>query len=191
MQIEWLDIHGLALIKLKVLRDERGWFAEVWNAREWTQIGIDAHFCQENHSYSRQSGTLRGLHFQRSPKAQAKLIRCTAGRIFDVAVDIRAGSPTFGQWHGVFLSALKSNQFFIPPGFLHGFLTLEPDSEVQYKVDAYYSPESDVTVAWDDPDIGIEWPLSEARVGEPILSSKDASAPRMAEIDTPFRWNEI
>lgn len=152
---------------------------------------MDVDFCQDNHSYSRHSGTLRGLHFQRPPKAQSKLIRCTSGRIFDVVVDIREGSPTFRQWRGFVLSPADGCQLFVPTGFLHGFLTLEPDSEVQYKVDSHYSSECDAGVVWNDPDIGVEWPLSEARVEEPILSSKDASAPRLAEIGTPFHWKQI
>lgn len=186
MNIEWLEIDGLAVVTPSRFGDERGWFSEVWNARDWAEAGLHFEFCQDNHSYSRDPGTLRGLHFQRPPAAQAKLVRCTAGRIFDVAVDIRAGSPTYGQWCAVTLSANDGRQLLVPRGFLHGFLTLTPHSEVQYKVDAYYARECDAAIAWDDPEIGIAWPLAEAGVVRPILSAKDAAAPRLAEVGTPF-----
>ena len=126
MTVEWFEIDGLALITPKAFGDERGWFSESFNARDWAAAGLSLDFCQDNHSCSREPGTLRGLHFQRPPAAQAKLVRCTAGRIFDVAVDIRAGSPTYGQWHGHHLSAANGLQLLIPRGFLHGFLTVEP-----------------------------------------------------------------
>lgn len=186
MKVEWLDIDGLALISPSVFGDARGWFAETWNARDWAGAGLAFEFCQDNHSYSRDPGTLRGLHVQQPPAAQAKLVRCTSGRIFDVAVDIRSGSPTYGRWHGVTLSASEGRQLLVPRGFLHGFLTLEPNTEVQYKVDAYYARDCDAGIAWDDPEIGIDWPLAEAGVDAPILSAKDAAAPRLAELGTPF-----
>lgn len=188
MKLEPLDIAGLVVLAPQRFGDERGWFAETWNARRMAEAGLAFEFCQDNHSFSRDAGTLRGLHFQRPPAAQAKLVRCTAGRIFDVAVDIRAGSPSYGQWRGVVLSPADGRQLLVPRGFLHGFLTLEPDSEVQYKVDAYYDRDCDAAVAWDDPDIGIDWPLAEAGVAAPIVSDKDAAAPRLAEAGSPFRY---
>lgn len=186
VNIEHLEIEGLLLVTPKRFGDERGWLSETWNVRDWAAAGLAFEFCQDNHSYSRDAGTLRGLHFQRPPAAQAKLVRCTSGRIFDVAVDVRSGSQTYGQWHGITLSAGNGSQFLVPRGFLHGFLTLEPHSEVQYKVDAYYAPNCDAAVAWNDPDISIHWPLSKAGVDAPILSAKDAAAPRLAELGTPF-----
>ena len=134
---------------------------------------------------SRQIGTVRGLHFQAPPRAQAKLVRCGRGAIFDVAVDIRRGSPTFGQWVGYELSAENGRQLFIPAGFAHGFMTLEPDSEIVYKVSDYYAPETEGALHWDDPAIGIKWPLK----GDAILSAKDADALLLADFDTPFVWD--
>lgn len=186
MQVTRLDIEGLFLLTPLRIGDERGWFAETWNARRMAEAGLAFDFCQDNHSFSRAAGTLRGLHFQRPPFAQTKLVRCTAGRVFDVAVDARPGAPTYGQWRGVTLSAADRRQLLIPRGFLHGFLTLAPDSEVQYKADAHYSGGHDGAVAWNDPEIGIEWPLAEAGVERPLLSAKDAAAPRLGEIGAPF-----
>ena len=165
--------------------DERGWFSETYNARRLAEPGILNIFCQDNQSLTRAPGTLRGLHFQRPPHAQAKLVRCLAGRIFDVAVDIRRGSPTFGQWVGVELSADNGKQLFIPIGYAHGFLTLEPDCMVAYKVDAFYSAECDTGIAWNDPDIGIDWPLE----GAPQLSVKDAELPSLAALDAEFGYD--
>lgn len=187
MQVEPLDIDGLVVLTPRRFEDERGWFAETWNARRMAEAGLDLAFCQDNHSLSRERGTLRGLHYQKPPAAQAKLVRCLAGRIFDVAVDIRAGSPTFGQWRGVTLSAAEGNQLLVPRGFLHGFLTLEPETEVAYKVDAYYARELDAAIVWNDPQIGIGWPIAEAGVEAPLVSEKDAAAPRLSAIETPFR----
>lgn len=186
MQIDRFDIEGLALLTPARFGDERGWFAETWNARKMAEAGLDHRFCQDNHSYSRDAGTLRGLHYQRPPAAQAKLVRCARGRVFDVAVDIRPGSPSYGHWRGAELSAENGCQLMVPRGFLHAFLTLEAGSEVLYKVDAHYDRDCDGAVAWDDPEIGIDWPLAEAGVPAPILSAKDAAAPRLAEIGTPF-----
>ena len=186
MEIEHLEMDGLVLLTPQRFGDARGWFAETWNARRLAEAGLAFDFCQDNHSYSRDAGTLRGLHYQRPPAAQAKLVRCSAGRVFDVAVDIRAGSPSYGRWRGVTLSAENGCQLLVPRGFLHGFLTLEPGSELQYKVDAYYDRDCDAAVAWDDPEIGIDWPLAEAGVAAPVLSEKDAAAPRLARIGAPF-----
>ena len=140
---------------------------------------------QDNHSLSHAVGTLRGLHFQALPAAQGKLVRCGRGAIFDVAVDIRRGSPTYGQWEGYELSAENGHQLYVPVGFAHGFVTLEPDSEIVYKCTDYYAPETEGTVRWDS--CGIEWPLS----GDPILSDKDAIAPALADLDSPFVYGEI
>ncbi len=148
--------------------------------------GIDTVFCQDNHSLSRRSGTLRGLHFQTPSHAQAKLVRCVAGSIWDVAVDLRAGSPTYGQSVGATLSAENGDQLFIPAGFAHGFVTLEPDSEVIYKVDDYYAPDCDSGIAWDDPQLAVPWPLPD---GGPVLSSKDERLPRLIDWDSPFAYD--
>jgi dTDP-4-dehydrorhamnose 3,5-epimerase len=151
---------------------------------------VSSNFCQDNQSFSRLAGTLRGLHFQRIPHAQAKLVRCLRGRIFDVAVDIRSNSPTFKKWVGVELTAELGNQLFIPAGFAHGFLTLEPDCEIAYKVDAFYAPEADGGIAWNDPQIAINWPLTG---NQPRLSEKDASLPTLneADFDFPFDGNPL
>ena len=165
--------------------DERGWFSETYNARRLAEQGIDTLFCQDNQSLTRATGTLRGLHFQRPPHAQAKLVRCLAGSIFDVAVDIRRGSPTFGRWVGVELSAQSGRQLFIPAGYAHGFITLEPDCMVAYKVDDYYSAECDGGIAWNDPDIGIDWSID----GTPQLSAKDSDLPTLAALDADFDYD--
>lgn len=146
--------------------------------------GIDIDFVQDNHSVSRDVNTLRGLHFQSSPHAQIKLVRCGRGALFDVAVDIRHGSPTYGEWVGVDLTAQNGKQLLIPAGFLHGFITRAPDTEIVYKCSDYYVPECDGAVRFDDPDIGIDWGLA----GAPILSDKDAAAPRLADLAQHFTW---
>ncbi len=166
--------------------DSRGWFSETWNAKLFADFGISTSFCQDNHSLSRPAFTLRGLHFQKAPHAQAKLVRCLRGRIFDVAVDIRNESPTFRHWVGVELSADEGNQLFIPAGYAHGFLTLEADCEVAYKVDAYYAPGSDGGIAWNDPGLGIAWPLDGQ---SPHLSEKDAALPRLTDGHFDFAYD--
>lgn len=166
--------------------DSRGWFSETFNDARLKAHGIDVAYCQDNHSYSAQAGTLRGLHFQRPPHAQAKLVRCIRGRIFDVAVDIRRASPTFGQWVGAELSAENGKQLFVPVGYAHGFLTLEPDCEIAYKVDDYYSPECDGGIAWNDPDIGVNWTPG---FGAPVLSDKDSKLPLLAEMTFEFDYD--
>ena len=181
-------IHELPvqLIRPKRFSDDRGWFSETWRKDRLAGQGIDSSFCQDNHSLSRPVGTLRGLHFQAPPHAQSKLVRCVAGSIWDVAVDLRAGSPTYGDWVGSTLSAENGDQLFIPVGFGHGFITLEPDSEVIYKVDDYYAPDCDGGIAWDDPDLALEWPLPD---GGPILSDKDRLLPRLKSWDSPFPYD--
>ena len=165
--------------------DHRGFFSEVWSAPELAAKGIGLPFVQDNHSFSVERGVLRGLHYQEPPFAQAKLVRVARGAIFDVAVDIRHGSPTFGRWVGLTLSAEAWNQIFVPEGFAHGFVTLEPATEVLYKVSAAYSPAHDRAIRWDDPEIGIDWPL-EGR--EPIVSEKDRAAPLLADSPAAFRY---
>jgi dTDP-4-dehydrorhamnose 3,5-epimerase len=176
------------LITPKFFADSRGWFVESWTRRRSAEYGITSDFCQDNHSLSRQAGTIRGLHFQREPYAQAKLVRCIKGRIFDVAVDIRKASPTFGQWLGVELTPTGGEQLFIPAGYAHGFLTLEDDTEVAYKVDAYYAPEADGGIAWNDSSIGIDWPLNGMT---PLLSDKDNSLPMLKDADVDFVYDGI
>jgi dTDP-4-dehydrorhamnose 3,5-epimerase len=173
-------LQGVVEILPRKLGDERGFFSETYNARAFSECGVDAAFVQDNHSLSGSAGVLRGLHYQLPPKAQAKLVRVVRGRIYDVAVDIRKGSPTFANWVAVELSAEKWNQLFVPAGFAHGFVTLEPDTEVLYKVTDYYSPEHDRSIRFDDPEIGIEWPLGG---GEPQLSARDRAAPLLAGAD--------
>ena len=163
--------------------DERGFFCETWNKKFLLAEGIDSEFVQDNLSMSREIGTVRGLHCQRPPQAQAKLVRCARGRLFDVAVDVRKGSPDFGRWVAEELSFENGRQLFIPAGFLHGFITLEPDTEIMYKCSDFYAPDSDISVRFDDPDIAIDWPINTQNA---ILSSKDAVAVSWAEFDSPF-----
>jgi dTDP-4-dehydrorhamnose 3,5-epimerase len=167
-------------------QDARGWFSETWQRDRYAAAGIDVDFVQDNHSYSRPMGTLRGIHFQAPPFAQAKLVRCLRGRIWDVAVDLRAGSPTYGRSVAAELTAGRGEQLFVPAGFGHAFLTLEPDTEVAYKVDAFYDPASDGGIAWDDPDLAIAWPLPGAA---PELSDKDARLPRLEDFVSPFAYD--
>jgi dTDP-4-dehydrorhamnose 3,5-epimerase len=163
--------------------DSRGFFSETWNKKLLTSKGIDVDFVQDNQSISYETGTVRGLHFQAPPYAQAKLVRCGRGRIFDVAVDIRVGSPNYGQWVGLELSFENGKQVFIPEGFLHGFVTLEPNTEIIYKCSNYYSSEHQGEVRFDDPDINIKWPIELSNVG---LSEKDETAPYLKGIKNPF-----
>ena len=166
--------------------DQRGFFAETYSRQKYVEMGVDVEFVQDNHSLSRDVGTLRGLHFQAPPHAQGKLVRCGRGAFFDVAVDIRRGSPTYGQWEGYELSAENGHQLYVPIGFAHGFVTLEPHSEIVYKCSDYYTPEAEGTLRWDDPDIGIEWPLQ----GNPILSARDALVPSLESFESPFIFGE-
>ena len=182
MKIERLAIDGVLLLTPRRFGDARGWFAETWSRGRWAAAGLDFDWCQDNHSFSARAGTLRGLHAQRPPSEQAKLVRCIRGRIWDVAVDMRAGSPSRGRWVGAELGAAEGRQLLIPRGFLHGFLTLEPDTEVLYKVDAPWEPGAELTVAWDDPSLAIAWPLAEAGVEHPILSEKDAAGERAGDV---------
>ena len=175
-------LAGAQLITPKRHGDLRGFFAETYSQRAYAGLGVDATFVQNHHSLSAAVGTVRGLHFQAPPHAQAKLVRCGRGAIFDVAVDIRLGSPTYGHWAGYILSAENGAQLYIPEGFAHGFATLEPDSEIIYKCSDCYAPETDSALRWDDPDIGITWPLT----GTPMLSEKDANPQLLAGFNSPF-----
>jgi dTDP-4-dehydrorhamnose 3,5-epimerase len=165
--------------------DARGWFMESYSRRRLAEQGVDMEFVQDNHSYSAQRGTLRGIHFQTAPHAQAKLVRCLAGAIWDVVVDLRAGSPTYGRWVAAELTAAGGEQMFVPIGFGHGFVTLTDDTEVAYKASDYYAPQAETGVVWNDPDLGIEWPLGAL---EPVLSAKDQALPRLADFVSPFAY---
>ncbi|MCL4752351.1 MAG: dTDP-4-dehydrorhamnose 3,5-epimerase [Myxococcales bacterium] len=185
-----MQIVDTAIPEVKVIRparhgDHRGFFSETYRRDAFARAGIGVEFVQDNHSRSALAGTVRGLHFQTPPRAQGKLVRVTRGAIFDVAVDIRRGSPTFGGSVSVRISAEEWNQIWIPPGFAHGLCTLEPDTEVLYKVTDYYSPEHDAGVAWDDPAFGIEWPIA---TNDAVLSDKDRKLPRLADLPAHFSW---
>jgi dTDP-4-dehydrorhamnose 3,5-epimerase len=179
-------IHGLVYYSPRRFADNRGFFAETYSRRKYSELGIEDEFVQDNHSLSRDVGTLRGLHFQAPPHAQAKLVRCGRGALFDVVVDIRRGSPTYGQWKAYKLTAENGDQLYIPVGFAHGFVTLEPESEIVYKCSDYYAPETECSVLWSDPDIGIDWPTG----SDPILSDKDAAAPLLSDLESPFVFGE-
>ena len=178
--------NELILIKPTRHKDERGFFSETYSRRRYREFGIDVEFVQDNHSFSWKPGTLRGLHFQAPPNAQGKLVRCGKGAIFDVTVDIRKGSPTFGHWGGYELTQETGHQLYVPVGFAHGFLTLKPESEIVYKCTNYYAPQAEGSIRWDDPSIGIEWPLSE----NIILNERDAIAPLLKDFETPFNLGE-
>jgi len=177
MDVVALKIPAVKVLTPKKFGDARGWFCETYSEKAFRAIGIEDHFVQDNHSLSVPVGTLRGLHFQLPPHAQAKLVRVVRGAIFDVAVDIRKNSPTFGQWCGATISAGLGNQIYVPVGFAHGFVTLEPDTEVVYKVTDFYAPAADRGPMWNDPAIGIEWPLPPEG---PLLSDKDQKHPLLS-----------
>lgn len=184
MKMHSTRLIGLILIEPKRFSDHRGFFAETYSKRAYGELGIDATFVQDNHSLSAAAGTLRGLHFQAPPNAQAKLVRCGRGAIFDVAVDIRRGSLTYGKWAGFELSAENGAQLYIPAGFAHGFVTLQADTEIVYKCSDYYAPQAEGGLRWNDPFIGIEWPI----IGEAILSQRDADAPLWGDFSSPFEF---
>lgn len=182
--METTKCQGVKVLIPSRHKDKRGFFSESWNKKKMDAAGLHYDFVQDNHSFSSLKGTIRGLHFQASPRAQAKLVRCGRGRLFDVAVDIRKGSPTFGKWTGIELSYENGKQLLIPTGFLHGFMTLEPDTEIIYKCSDYYARDFDGAVRWDS--CGIEWP----HVGvEPMLSEKDQTATLFEDFASPFTWN--
>lgn len=179
------DIHGPALIVPKRHGDARGYFCETWNKDDWLGAGLpDLHWMQDNEARSEKAGTLRGLHFQAPPSAQAKLIRAVRGDIYDVAVDIRSGSPTYGQHVGATLSSDRGDQLLVPAGFAHGYQTLSEDVLVSYKCDAAYDPSSEGGVLWSDPDIGIEWPITDT----PHLSPKDNVLQSLSALSSPFEY---
>ena len=184
MQIDTTDLPNVLVITPRVFKDARGFFFESYNAEQFKAHGIDTVFVQDNHSQSTR-GTLRGLHFQLPPMAQDKLVRCVRGAIWDVAVDIRGGSPTFGRWVGVELSAGNFRQIYVPSGYAHGFCVLSDEAEVLYKTSAVYSAMHERGIAWNDPDIGIAWPIA-----EPLLSDRDRRAESLAAYlaGTPFAY---
>lgn len=184
MKITQTHLPGLLVLEPARFGDDRGFFSESWSQKTLSQQGIDIDFVQDNHSLSAALNTVRGLHFQSAPHAQAKLVRCGRGAMFDVAVDIRKGSPTYAQWFGIELSFENGKQLLVPTGFLHGFATRQPDTEIIYKCSDYYAPECDGAVRFDDPAIGIDWNLN----GPAVLSDKDARAPLLADLDNAFVW---
>lgn len=185
MQIEETSLPGVLILTPRRFGDDRGFFSEVWNRQALKTRGIDIDFVQDNHSLSRPVGTVRGLHYQSPPHAQDKLVRCGAGVVYDVAVDARKGSPTWGQWVGVELSAENGRQLLIPKGFLHGFVTRAPNSELLYKCSDVYAPDCDGAVRFDDPGLAIDWGIDPATA---ILSDKDRKAPSFADFVSPFTW---
>jgi dTDP-4-dehydrorhamnose 3,5-epimerase len=186
MQIEETTLPGVLILTPQRFGDHRGFFSESWNRQRMADHGLEIDFVQDNHSLSAAVGTVRGLHFQTPPHAQAKLVRCGRGALWDVAVDIRRGSPTYGRYVGVDLTAENGRQLLIPAGFAHGFVTRAPDTEIIYKCSDYYAPECDRALRYDDPQVGIDWGLT----GAPILSDKDTAAPLLADLDSPFTWKD-
>ncbi len=186
MQSEHLKIPDVKVLTPKRNGDHRGFFSEVYNKKTLAEAGIDITFVQDNHAFSAEKGTVRGLHFQIPPFAQDKLVRVVRGSVFDVAVDLRRGSPTYGKHVSVVLSSEAWNQILVPIGFAHGLMTLEPDTEVLYKVSNYYSAEHDKGLLWNDPALGIEWPVAEE---EAILSAKDKVQPRLADLPPYFHFD--
>lgn len=182
MKVDQTALEGVVILTPARHGDARGFFSESWNKARMAEHGITTDFVQDNHSMSETPGTLRGLHFQAPPHAQAKLVRCGRGSLYDVAVDIRKGSSTYGQWVGVELSFENGKQLLVPAGFLHGFVTLEPMTEIVYKCSDYYNAAADGAVRYDS--IGIDWPLT----GTPVLSPKDDAAPALADFDSPFEY---
>ncbi len=185
MEITALEIHEVKVLTPRKFGDHRGFFSETYNKKTLAAEGIEMDFVQDNHSLSAEVGTIRGLHFQTPPFAQDKLVRIAQGSVLDVAVDIRRGSPTYGKFVSAVISAEAWNQILVPVGFAHGLCTLEPDTVVIYKVSNYYAPDHDLGLLWNDPDIGIGWPVSE---GEGKLSDKDRKQPRLREFDSPFEY---
>lgn len=177
---------SLFLFTPKRHSDERGWFAEIYRETTWANLDLPTGFVQDNQSLSHRVGTVRGLHFQAPPRAQIKLVRCLRGRLFDVAVDMRRGSPTYGSFVCAELSEAGGEQLYIPIGFAHGFMTLEPDSEVAYKVSDYYAPECDGGICWSDPGLGVPWPFPPA---EAFVSPKDAGLPLLKDFESPFSYD--
>lgn len=184
MRTIFTEIPNLLLLEPDCNRDRRGFFMETWREEWRAELGLEHHFIQDNHARSEDPGVLRGLHFQRPPHAQGKLVWVVRGSVFDVAVDLRVGSPTYGTFFGRMLSAENALRMYVPRGFAHGYVTLEPGTEFCYKVDAYYNPEAEGGLCWNDPDLDIPWPDI-----SPILSEKDARLPLLRELESPFTWN--
>ena len=187
MKLIETEIPDVKLIEPRRFGDVRGFFSETFNLSGYAELGIDMRAVQDNHSKSAPQGTVRGLHFQKPPRAQAKLVRVTRGAVLDVAVDIRVGSPTFGKHVAAVLSAENWRQMYVPKGFAHGFCTLEPDTEFLYKVDAYYSPEDEDAIRWNDPALGIDWPVDEKNA---VLSDKDKVARPLSDLPTVFEYEK-
>ena len=184
MKVTNTDIPEVLIIEPDIFGDHRGWFVESYTEERYHKIGLTNIFVQDNHSFTREKGTIRGLHFQINPMAQAKLVRCSRGEIYDVVVDLRKGSPTYKRWTGITISEENQWQIYVPKGFAHGFVTLTDDVEVQYKVDEYYSKENDRSIRFDDPELNIEWGIT-----NPILSDKDANASLLAISDANFIYH--
>lgn len=181
MEVEELELEGVKIFIPKYFEDYRGYYVETYSSRTMAELGIHNLFVQDNEPYTKKKGTIRGIHFQNNPYAQAKLLRCTRGRIMDFAVDLRKDSPTLKKWVAVEISEDNRKQIYIPAGFGHALITLEDDCVVRYKVDHWYEPEADRTIAWNDPEIGIDWGIE-----NPILSEKDAKAPFLKDSDVNF-----
>lgn len=188
LDIDRTPLSGVVVITPSRFGDHRGFFSESYSAKALSKHGIIISFVQDNHSLSMTPGTIRGLHFQAPPHAQDKLVRCGRGALFDVAVDIRSGSPTYGQWFGVELSFDNGKQMLVPAGFAHGFVTRAPETEIIYKCSDYYAQATEGAVAWDDPEIGIDWGLGSV---SPVLSEKDANAPALADLKSPFTFEGV
>jgi dTDP-4-dehydrorhamnose 3,5-epimerase len=180
---ERLAIPDLILVRVRKFADARGHFLETFRKADFAEMGIGCDFVQENQAFSAQTGTIRGLHFQQPPHAQAKLVRVLRGVVYDAAVDLRRGSPTYGKWCGAQLTADGGEQIFVPAGFAHGYCTLEPDTLVAYKVDKYYAPQSEAGIIWNDPAIGVDWSIPADSV---LVSDKDGKLPSLSSFSTPF-----
>jgi dTDP-4-dehydrorhamnose 3,5-epimerase len=183
LEVNSLELEGVLLFRPKKFNDARGYFIKTFNARSYAEAGVDSAFVQDNQSLSRKAGTIRGLHFQRPPVAQAKLVRVLRGSIFDVVVDLRHGSRSYGRWCSTTLTGEGGEQLFVPRGFAHGFCALEPDTEVAYKVDNFYAPSFDAGLRWDAPDLAIPWPV---RPADAVISEKDAGLPFFKTFVSPF-----
>lgn len=187
MKVVETSLPGVLLLQPRRFADDRGWFSEVWSQRTLVSVGLSFEWVQDNHSHSVEAGTVRGLHYQAPPMAQTKLVRVARGAMLDVAVDVRRGSPTYGHWVAKELSEANGAQLLVPKGFLHGFVTLTPDTDVLYKVDAFYSGEHDGAIRFDDPDLGVDWGINPK---DAVLSAKDGGAALLKDWDTPFVWED-
>src|SRR4051794_4884588 len=187
MEIKALDLPGVLLLRPRRFADSRGYFTETYNEKTFSAAGVAVKFVQDNQSYSASRGTIRGLHFQLPPATQSKLVRVLQGSVYDVAVDLRVGSPTYGSWEGANLTAEGGEQLFVPRGFAHAFCTLEPNTMVAYKVDDFYAPECDSGLIWNDPAFQIKWPLE----GDALLSNKDATLGHFSDFKSPFTYDGV